>query len=196
MEQFMNNSTLDYAGELAVLKKKYKLLMRTMCGFMGLWMITVIGQFLNAAQASEKDDTKNKAIIQTQQTLQVNELVVVDKNGTPRVRIAGNHSDPVMLGKRSKRNGEVAGVMLYDGEGNERGGYVTGERSVALTMDEINRAAMHLGVDDKGEMHFYFSNGRGAFLGMGVIPTGPWFRLDTPGKPTVTLPNVPEGEKK
>lgn len=192
----MNNSPLDYAGELAVLKKKYKLLMRTMCGFMALWMITVIGQFLTPSQASEKGDAKNKAIIQTQQTLQVNELVVVDKNGTPRVRIAGNHSDPVMLGKRSKRDGEVAGVMLYDGEGNERGGYVTGERSVALTMDEINRAAMHLGVSDKGEMHFFFANGRGGFLGMGVIPTGPWFRLDTPGKPSVTLPNVPEGEKK
>ncbi len=192
----MNNSTSDYAGELAVLKKKYKLLMRMMCAFMGLWMITVIGQSLNPAQASEKDDAKNKAIIQTQQTLQVNELVVVDKNGTPRVRIAGNHSDPVMLGKRSKRNSEFAGVMVYDGEGNERGGYGTGERSVFLSMDEINRASMQLGVDDKGVMEFWFSNGRGSFLGMGVIPTGPWFRLDAPGKPTVTLPNVPEGEKK
>lgn len=192
----MNNSTLNCADELAVLKKKYKLLMRTMCGFMGLWTITVIGQSLNPAQASEKGDARNKPIVQTQQTLQVNELVVVDKNGTPRVRIAGNHSDPVMLGKRSKRNGEVAGVMLYDGEGNERGGYVTGERSISLTMDEINRAAMHLGVNDKGEMHFAFANGRGGFLGMGVIPTGPWLRLDTPGKPSVTLPNVPEGKKK
>jgi hypothetical protein len=192
----MNNSTSDYAGELAVLKKKYKLLMRTMCGFMGLWMITVIGQFLNTAQASEKDDAKNKAIVQTQQTLQVNELVVVDKNGTPRVRIAGSHSDPVMLGKRSKRTGDFAGVMVYDDEGNERGGYGTDERTVFLTMDEVNRAAMHLSVEDKGKMQFTFTNGRGALLGMGVIPTGPWFQLDTPGKPTVTLPNVPEGEKK
>jgi hypothetical protein len=196
MKQFMNNSNLDYAGELAVLKKKYKLLMRTMCGFIGLWMITLIGQSLNAVQASNNDETKNKASVQTQQTLQVHELVVVDKNGTPRVRIAGNHTDPVMLGKRSKRHSEAAGVMLYDAEGNERGGYVTGQRSIALTMDEINRAAMHLSVDDKGEMGFSLDNGIGGTIAMGIIPTGPWLQFHTPGKPIVSLPNFQEGQKK
>lgn len=80
--------------------------------------------------------------------------------------------------------------QLYDAEGNERGGYVTGDegRDLSLTLDEINRAAVGLSVNDRGDMHLYFSNGRGGYAGMGVLPLGAWFRLEKPGQPATTLP--------
>ncbi|MGH7151355.1 MAG: hypothetical protein ACREIU_11690 [Planctomycetota bacterium] len=120
------------------------------------------------------------------------ELVVVDAKGTPRVRIAAPLPDPIMLVRRSKRGDPVSGVLLYDAEGNDRGGYVTDEdRNVALTLDEINRAAVHPGVNDRGEMHFFLGNGRGGYAGMGVVPSGGWFRLERPGEPATLLPKPP-----
>lgn len=87
--------------------------------------------------------------------------------------------------------------LLYDAEGNERGGYVTDEdRNVALTLDEINRAAVHLGVNDRGEMHLALSNGRGGYAAMGVLPSGAWLRLDKPGQPPTLLPMTTEEKPK
>lgn len=190
------NTASSQADELAVLKNKYRVLTLMVFGLMILWLATILLQFTNIVKASEKNNQTNAVTTQNPESLRVREIVVVDEKGTPRVRIGAPLPDPIMLGRRSKRNGDVSGIILYDGEGNERGGYVTGERSIALTMDEINRAAVHLGVNDKGEMHFHFSNGRGGFLGMGVVPTGSWMQLSSPGKPALILPNVPEEEKK
>ena len=69
--------------------------------------------------------------------LTIRELVIVDAMGTPRVRIGAPLPDPIMLGKRFNRGGVVSGILIYDAEGNERGGYVTGDesRGAALTLD-------------------------------------------------------------
>src|ERR1043165_359015 len=78
---------------------------------------------------------------QAPQSLRVSELVVVDPKGVERVRIGGDLPDAVINGKRIPRGEKVAGVMLYDGSGQERGGYVTFEPSgnVALTLDTKKR---------------------------------------------------------
>ena len=70
-------------------------------------------------------------------SLRVSELVVVDPKGVERVRIGGDIPDAVINGKKANRGEKVAGVMLYDGTGQERGGYVTFEPSgnVGLTLD-------------------------------------------------------------
>jgi hypothetical protein len=75
------------------------------------------------------------------QSLRVSELVVVDPKGVERVRIGGDIPDAVINGKRIPRGEKVAGVMLYDGSGQERGGYVTFEPSgnVGLTLDTKKR---------------------------------------------------------
>ena len=75
------------------------------------------------------------------QSLRVSELVVVDPKGVERVRIGGDLPDAVIDGKRVPRGEKVAGVMLYDGSGQERGGYVTFEPSgnIALTLDTKKR---------------------------------------------------------
>lgn len=73
---------------------------------------------------------------QVPQSLTVSELIVVDDQGTERVRIGSDFPDAVIDGKRVQRGTEVAGVMLYDTTGQERSGYVTStEGNVFLTLD-------------------------------------------------------------
>jgi len=69
--------------------------------------------------------------------LRVTELVVVDEIGVERVRVGGDLPDAVIDGKRVPRGEKAAGILLYDGTGRERGGYVTWEPSgnVGLTLD-------------------------------------------------------------
>ena len=178
-----------HASELAALRRKYQFLTRMVLGIFILWLATVLVLFSRSAGAFQTTAPTDRSVPRAD-SLRVRELVVVDANGTPRVRIAAPLPDPIMLGKRSKRGDAVSGLLLYDAEGNERGGYVTGDegRDVALTLDEINRAAVHLSVSDRGEMHFALSNGRGGYAGMGVQPSGAWFRLDKPGQPATLLP--------
>jgi hypothetical protein len=123
--------------------------------------------------------------------LHVRELVVSDPEGVARVRIGAPLPEPIMLGKRFRRRGNVSGVLLYDSEGNERGGYVTGDsgRGAALTLDEINRAAIHLGVSDRGEMHLTMSNGQGTWAGFGIHPTGPYLQIGKQGKLLLAVPD-------
>lgn len=117
-------------------------------------------------------------------SLVVRQLVVLDASGVPRAMLGAPLPEPIMLGKRFRRRGAVSGLLLYDSEGNERGGYVTGDsgRGAALTLDEINRAAVHLGVNERGEMHLTLSNGQGHWSGLGITPRGSYLQLGTSGK--------------
>lgn len=71
------------------------------------------------------------------QSLRVSELVVVDPKGVERARIGGDLPDAVVNGKPIPRGEKAAGLLLYDGTGQERGGYVTFDPSnnIALTLD-------------------------------------------------------------
>lgn len=70
------------------------------------------------------------------QRLTVRELTVVDDKGVPRVRLGAPLPDPIVLGRQVPRQGVVSGVMLYDADGDERGGYVTESHGdVFLTLD-------------------------------------------------------------
>jgi hypothetical protein len=124
--------------------------------------------------------------------LTLRELVIVDQRGTPRVRIAAPLPDPIMLGKRFNRGEAVSGILIYDGEGNERGGYITDEsRNAALTLDEIMRASVHIGVSDRGESHMSLSDGLGGYGLMGINQRdGAFVRLHGQGRPTVFLPDT------
>ncbi len=195
----MNGTTSVYAisSELVALRRKCQLLMRMVLGISILCLATILVHYSTFAGASETNSSTVTPSVPRSESLRVRELIVVDANGTPRVRIAAPLPDPIMLGKRSKRGDSSSGVLLYDAEGNERGGYVTDEeRNVALTLDEINRAAVHLGVNDRGEMHLQLSNGRGGYAAMGVLPSGAWFRLDKPGQPATLLPPTKEENPK
>ncbi len=126
--------------------------------------------------------------------LRVRELVIVDPNGTERVRIAAPLPEPIMMGRRSRRGSPVSGIIIYDAEGNERGGYVTGDvsRGAALTLDEVMRAAVHIGVEDRGEAHVSVSNGTGGLGLLGVtMNSGSYLVLSGEGEPTVLGDTAP-----
>ncbi|HZX29635.1 MAG TPA: hypothetical protein VFF16_21355 [Telluria sp.] len=77
-------------------------------------------------------------------SIRAREVVVVDGKGIVRARLAGDMPDAVMAGGHvSKRGSKAAGVMLYDEEGIERGGYVTMDEgsNVLLTLDSKYRQA-------------------------------------------------------
>ncbi len=70
------------------------------------------------------------------QVITVSQINVVDENGVVRARIGGDLPDAVINGKTMPRGEKVAGVLLYDGTGQERSGYVTGSSgNVFLTLD-------------------------------------------------------------
>jgi len=161
-----------------------------------VFAFVLLGQLSESARASQ--ESNGAAHSTSGDVLHLRELVIVDANGTPRVRIAAPLPDPIMLGKRFKRGDPVSGILIYDGEGNERGGYVTGDdsRGAALTLDEINRAAVHIGVGDRGDSHVTLSNGRGGFAAMGMLPDGGFLRLEHEGQQPVVLPAALAGAGK
>ena len=84
----------------------------------------------SAARAEGETD------VSAPESLTVAELIVVDERGVERVRIGSDLPDAVIDGKRVPRGTDVAGVMLYDTTGQERGGYVTStEGNIFLTLD-------------------------------------------------------------
>nr|WP_315475733.1 hypothetical protein [uncultured Undibacterium sp.] len=88
-------------------------------------------------------------------SLTVRELVVVDSNNVVRARVGGNIPPAVIDGKTLTRGGAnngVAGIMLYDRTGVERGGYVTFDQgdNVALTLDTQKKQQVFFGVGPTG----------------------------------------------
>ncbi len=116
---------------LSLLEQRNRRLSRwlTFVGLVAAAMLLVFTQWPAPAEAEEGA---------APQVLTVRELIVVDAKNVPRVRVGASLPDPVIDGKRIGRGGEqVAGVMLYDATGQERGGYLTFEPSgnVGLTLD-------------------------------------------------------------
>lgn len=72
------------------------------------------------------------------------EVVVVDAHGKVRARLGGDLPDAVMAnGHVAKRGSQAAGLIIYDEEGIERGGYVTQDTgsNAMLTLDSKYRQA-------------------------------------------------------
>jgi hypothetical protein len=119
-------------SQLQALEKRTRKLERwlrlSVCG----WLLT-FGVMIVSAWTWQSQ-TKQPA---TPSSLRVSELVVVDPKGAERVRIGGDLPDAIIGGKRVPRGEKAAGVLLYDGGGQERSGYVTFEPSgnVGLTLD-------------------------------------------------------------
>lgn len=116
----------DLGQKLNVLERRfrnYRLLTWLLCG-----TVTALIVVLIAGRGGSN---------RTEQSLRLNELEIIDSTGTVRARIGGDLPDAIIDGKRVPRGQQAAGVLLYDGTGQERGGYVTWEPSgnVGLTLD-------------------------------------------------------------
>jgi hypothetical protein len=93
------------------------------------------------------------------QELTLRRVTIVDENGVQRVVIAAPAPDPIVQGKREKRQGEIAGILIYDKDGNERGGYAT-------VNDPSNGALLTLDATDAQVFTLYANAANGATLSL------------------------------
>ena len=71
------------------------------------------------------------------------------------MRIGAPLPDPVIEGKRSKRDDSIAGILIYDRDGDERGGYVTDNSAgnAFLTIDSKRQEQVTLVAYPGGELN-------------------------------------------
>ena len=179
--EYEGGSSASLVGRMRVMERRVKILTRLLVVTLAGIAIAVFSGFAGARRQSFPATAADSVLV-------LRALSIVDARGVERVRIAAPLPDPIMLGRRFARGDPVSGILIFDSEGNERGGYVTDEsRNAALTLDEINRAAVHIGTNDRGEAHMSLSNGRGGFAIMGMRPTGTFLALD--GKKVAVVPD-------
>lgn len=115
-------------ARIETLERRQKLLLTTTAVGLCALAVAAIVQADFTVRAQGRPEAKS---------LTLSELTIVDSNGTVRLRVGGNLPDAVRNGKARPRGQRAAGILLYDGTGVERSGYVTFEPSghVALTPD-------------------------------------------------------------
>jgi hypothetical protein len=105
-----------------------------------LWIIVLLlAAGVGAAAASVERATFG--------TITANEVAVVDAKGIVRARLGGDLPDAVMAdGRVAKRGSKAAGLIIYDEQGIERGGYVTQDTgsNAMLTLDSKHKQAVLL----------------------------------------------------
>jgi hypothetical protein len=127
--------------------------------------------------------------LESPQKLRVRELAVVDERGTERVLIAAPVPDPMIAGKRHKRDGAVSGIIIADATGTERGGYVTsdGYANAMLTLDaQGSQTVLLLAEPDGGTTFRIWNRDKGSVM-MGVSDN-PFLNVKQNGKPLFVTP--------
>lgn len=103
-----------------------------------LWLFTT---FLVAGGGAIAGGALKPAVFDS---ITAKEVAVVDAKGIVRARLGGDLPDGVMAGGRvAKRGSKAGGLIIYDEEGIERGGYVTMDEgsNALLTLDSKYRQA-------------------------------------------------------
>lgn len=97
----------------------------------GMWMILLL--FILGSGAIAGSSLKNMVV----DSVRAREVLVVDSNNVIRARLGGDVPDGLVAeGRIAKRGVKAGGLIIYDDEGIERGGYVTDSDSNAmLTLD-------------------------------------------------------------
>jgi hypothetical protein len=97
----------------------------------------------------------------THPVLTASELVIADANGVVRARLGTKMPDAIVNGKTRPRGDEIAGLLLYDDTGQERGGYVTFKSSgyVGLTVDSRDNMVGSFLAGPKGGAILQLSDG-------------------------------------
>ena len=113
-------------------------------------LVVAVGEFARGVHAEQKQDAK---------TLVLSELTIVDSHGVVRARLGGNLPD---ANKTTPRGSRIAGLLLYDETGQERGGYVTFEPggNVGLTLDNkgVMAAEFLAGPDAGSAIRLHWAN--------------------------------------
>ncbi|HXX20780.1 MAG TPA: hypothetical protein VEJ46_15355 [Candidatus Acidoferrum sp.] len=109
--------------------------------------------------------------VANRQTLNLRRLNIVDEHGVARVVLASPVPEPIVLGKQYHRGGAASGVIIADGTGTERGGYLTSDGDAPnafLTLDGQNKQTVVLLAEPTGDTLFRIWKGDNGSLTMGV----------------------------
>ncbi|MCL9807100.1 hypothetical protein NAT51_16310 [Flavobacterium amniphilum] len=98
--------------------------------------------------------------------IKVRGVVVVDSLGVERVIMGANLPEPnnIRGNRKGSRNGQqISGVMLYDSDGEERGGYVTDDEygNAFLTLDSKTGMNFMALASPNGEGYVRLNDDRG-----------------------------------
>ena len=92
-----------------------------------------------------------------QDRLAVHRLDIVDANGVVRMTLAAPAPDPIVGGKTYKRVFPASGLVLYDANGDERGGMAVADvpgSAVVVASDHANTDAIGWRVSPDGSIDF------------------------------------------
>jgi len=117
-------------------------------------------------------------------------LIITDEKGTERIVIGAPLPDPVILGRRHKRDGPVSGLMIADATGTERGGYVTDDRggNAMLTLDGQGFQTVLLLAEPDGTTTFRLWDRSHSSITMGAWVDGPFLNLKLAGSAVFVQP--------
>lgn len=108
---------------IATFERRQRLFLATNLVLLVALIAVLVSELPRAVHAQQKQDGKN---------LVLSELTIVDSHGVVRARLGGDLPD---ANKEVPRGSRVAGLLLYDATGQERGGYVTFEPSGPCRFD-------------------------------------------------------------
>ena len=122
--------------------------------------------------------------------IRVRGLIVEDENGRERLRLGAPLPDPMIRGVRRKRKGAVSGLLISDANGDERGGYVTGDASgeAFFTLDSQDEQQLLLLANPGGGVNFDLFDSKGNEAEITVFPDGPKFTLTRAKTRVLELP--------
>lgn len=122
------------------------------------------------------------------------DLSVVDDNGTVRARLGGDLPDAVMFGGRvSKRGGKAAGLIIYDEDGIERGGYVTqmpGSNAMLTLDSKYRQAALFVAGPDESQASALQLWTKGSAIELRSDDNGSRLTASTDKKTSLQLPQI------
>ncbi len=174
---------------LLELKHRNRLLAWGIFGLGVVWLLTLL--ILMIFRTRPIDDSYSDGI------LRVRGLVVVDDKGTERVWIGSPLPEPLSLGKRHPRGGKVSGILLFDGEGNERGGYVTDDNypNVFFTLDGLGQQHVLFITEPQGSPSLWLWDANNNSFKLNVDEESPNLKLTRQGNVILKIPPTEHEEK-
>jgi len=169
----------DLQATVLILQRRYRRLMAlTIC--LIAWMLA---QTAYTVLATRRQSTNN-------QILRARGLVITDEKGTERIIIGAPVPDPMILGRRHKRDGPVSGLIIADATGTERGGYVTDDRggNALFTLDAQGFQTVMLLAEPDGGTTFRIWEKSHSSITMGAWDDGPFLNLKREGSAVFVSP--------
>ena len=149
-----------------------------------LKILLVLNLIATGFLAINQYGNRNLELDLSDRIITVRGLVVTDSSGVERVIVGSNLPDPQGHGYRFSRGSEVTGIMLYDSEGQERGGYVTDNDygNIFLTLDSKTSQRALFIVEPQGAATLQVWGQNGNKISIGAFDAGIQFELIENGK--------------